>query len=498
MSSGSGAGSGSGSGDGRLVAPHEVVERALAAASSSGSAGCVVIVEDSTQAEVRFADNTTTTNGMRRSRRVAVVSFRRHGDGAVSVASASASGAVDVEELFARADADAATSPPAEDAVDLLEPGAGAAAAAAAAAAGSAGTGGAGAGFDAPPAHASPAVLDGVVGGLADAFGRARAAGTVLSGFATHRVGSQFVGTSTGLRLRHDQPEGSMELVARSGDGTRSAWSGTGTSWDFDVELDVFEDRLRQRLAWAQRRVDLPAGRYEVLLPPDATADLMVAMAEDLSGRDAEDGRNVFSAKGGGTRIGDSLSAVPFVLRSNPFETGIECAPFVATMASSTDVSVFDNGMAVPPVTWIADGRLERLRYSRAAAARSGAVVTPPFDNLVLEAPGATATLEEMIASTERGLLLTCLWYIREVDPVTQLLTGLTRDGVYLVEKGEVVGAVNNFRFNESPLDVLARTLEVGRSERALSREWGEWLNRTVMPPLRVADFNMSSVSQAT
>jgi predicted Zn-dependent protease len=102
-----------------------------------------------------------------------------------------------------------------------------------------------------------------------------------------------------------------------------------------------------------------------------------------------------------------------------------------------------------------------------------------------------------MIANTDRALLLTCLWYIREVDPVTLLLTGLTRDGVYLVEKGEVVGAVNNFRFNESPLDVLAKTVEVGRSERALSREWNEWVNRTAMPALRVADFNMSSVSAA-
>ena len=78
------------------------------------------------------------------------------------------------------------------------------------------------------------------------------------------------------------------------------------------------------------------------------------------------------------------------------------------------------------------------------------------------------------------------------------MLTGLTRDGVYLVEKGEIVGAVNNFRFNESPLDVLVKSIEAGRSERALSREWNEWMNRTAMPPLRVAEFNMSSVSPAT
>jgi predicted Zn-dependent protease len=103
-----------------------------------------------------------------------------------------------------------------------------------------------------------------------------------------------------------------------------------------------------------------------------------------------------------------------------------------------------------------------------------------------------------MIAGTERALLLTCLWYIREVDPSNLLLTGLTRDGVYLVENGEIVGAVNNFRFNESPVDMLAKTVEAGRTERSLSREWNEWFNRSAMPPLRVDGFNMSSVSPAT
>jgi predicted Zn-dependent protease len=116
----------------------------------------------------------------------------------------------------------------------------------------------------------------------------------------------------------------------------------------------------------------------------------------------------------------------------------------------------------------------------------------------VLELRNATATLDEMVARTERALLLTCLWYIREVDPVTLLLTGLTRDGVYLVEDGRITGAVNNFRFNESPVDLLDRASEVGRTERALSREFNEYLNRTAMPALRVPDFNMSSVSQAT
>jgi predicted Zn-dependent protease len=103
-----------------------------------------------------------------------------------------------------------------------------------------------------------------------------------------------------------------------------------------------------------------------------------------------------------------------------------------------------------------------------------------------------------MIAGTDRGLLLTCLWYIRVVDPQTLLLTGLTRDGVYLIEHGEVVGAVNNFRFNESPVDLLGRITEVGATELTLPREWADYFTRAAMPALRIPDFNMSSVSQAT
>ncbi len=160
---------------------------------------------------------------------------------------------------------------------------------------------------------------------------------------------------------------------------------------------------------------------------------------------------------------------------------------------------MFDNGLPVTRVDWLDDGTLARLRYHRAGAARSGAVMAPYVDNLVLRSGGADGgSLEEMVARTERGLLLTCLWYIREVDPATLLMTGLTRDGVYVVEDGAVVGAANNFRFNESPVDLLTRATEVGTPVRALGRENGEYLNRTIMPPLRIPDFNMSSVSQAS
>ncbi|MGH3578020.1 MAG: metallopeptidase TldD-related protein, partial [Mycobacterium sp.] len=352
--------------------------------------------------------------------------------------------------------------------------------------------------FGEPARTTDLSVLDNLLGALPRAFARARSAGRVLAGFAEHRVETVYLGTSSGVRARHVQPTGKFQLVARSRDGDRSAWAGVASSWFEDLEVETLEAKLDERLGWAKKRIELPAGRYEVILPPDAVADLVVMLSEATSGRDAEDGRSAFSAPGGGTKLGEKLSDHPFELRSDPGERGLECSPFLVTTSSGTDTSVFDDGLALSRTSWIEQGRVNRLRYHRAGAARSGMQAAPPIDNLVLELPGAMASVDDLIARTERGLLLTCLWYIREVDPVTLLLTGLTRDGVYLVERGEVVGAVNNFRFNESPVEVLGRTLEAGRTERALSREWGEWQPRTAMPSLRVADFNMSSVSQAS
>lgn len=213
------------------------------------------------------------------------------------------------------------------------------------------------------------------------------------------------------------------------------------------------------------------------------------------SGRDAVEGRTVFS-KPGGTRVGERLGTLPLTLRSDPHEPGLESAPFVVAHSSGGDQSVFDNGLPVAATDWIRDGELHRLTTTRHSAGLTGLPVAPAIGNLVLDGGDPDRSLDEMVAGTERGLLLTCLWYIREVDPATLLLTGLTRDGVYLVEHGEVVGEVNNFRFNESPVGLLGRASEAGRTEKTLPREWGDWFTRTAMPALRVPDFNMSSVSQ--
>ncbi|MEV6674120.1 metallopeptidase TldD-related protein [Streptomyces sp. NPDC051162] len=455
--------------------PHEIVERAL---ELSRADGCVVIASEDSTANLRWAGNALTTNGVTRGRTVTVIATVDGAEGTASgVVSRSAVTADELEPLVRAAEAAAREAGPAEDAQPLVtgvphSPD-----------------------FTDAPAETSPAVFDAFAPALGESFARARAEGRELYGFAHHQVDSHYVGSSTGLRLRHDQPTGTLELNAKSPDRTRSAWAGRATRDFTDVDPAALDAELARRLAWARTKIELPAGRYETLLPPTAVADLMIYQAWSATAREAAEGRTVFSKAGGGTRLGEKLSTLPLSLRSDPAYPGLQCAPFVLTSSSGEDSSVFDNGLPLSATDWIREGVLERLITTRHTAGLTDLPVAPGIDNLILDG-GGDRSLDEMVADTERGLLLTSLWYIREVDPASLLLTGLTRDGVYLVEKGEVVGEVNNFRFNESPVSLLSRATEAGRTEATLPREWGDYFSRAAMPALRVPDFNMSSVSQ--
>jgi len=469
--------------------PQDTVERALAAARPGGET--VVIADESSTANLRWAGNTLTTNGVATSRSLTVISVDRRAGGAAGVGMVARSGVSpgQVEDLVREAEKAAVEASAAEDAAELV-------------------TGEAAYRSESSSWSAAPGATDfGVFRSFATQLGQtlrsAEAAGRKLYGFAEHGVTSTFVGTSKGVRARYDQPAGRLELNAKSADLARSAWAGVATRDFTDVDVSAVDAGLAERLSWQSRRVDLPAGRYETLLPPTAVADMLIYLYWSAGARDAGEGRTVFSrpgieAEGQRTRVGERLSPVPLNLFSDPSYPGLECAPFVTAHASGRDSSVFDNGLPSPRASWLSAGVLSALHSSRYSAGLSGLPVTPAVDNLVLSSPGGSASLESMIASTKRGLLLTCLWYIRLVDPQTLLLTGLTRDGVYLVEEGEVVGAVNNFRYNESPVGMLSRVIEVGATAKTLPREWGDYFNRTAMPPLRIEAFNMSSVSQAS
>ena len=454
--------------------PREIVERALAA---PGGAGRIVIVTETSEAVLRWANSTMTTNGHSTARRVAVVALEAVGSGtAAGVVSSAAelTGAADVDALVAGARDAARRAGPARDVAPLPEPD------------------GDAPDWDEEAAATSVAVFDRVVGDLAHALDSPAR----HYGFATHALTTTWLGTSTGVRRRWVQPTGSVELNVKTPDLAGSAWTGASTADFADVDLAALAADATARLGWASRRVSLPPGRYETLLPPSAVADLLLMLAWSMDGRSAQEGRSALAGPDG-PRVGERLTGRPLTLTSDPAAPGLEYAPFVTALRSGEGVSVFDNGAATRRVDWVSDGAVHELAYSRAEAAEFGAAFAPPGDNLLLTG-GSAAGLAEMVAATRRGLLLTCLWYIREVDPATLLLTGLTRDGVYLVEDGEVVAEVDhNFRFNHSPLDVLRHATEVGATERTLPREWKDWFTRVAMPPVRVPDFHMSSVSPA-
>jgi predicted Zn-dependent protease len=459
------------------TSPQDLVEHALAASTSDG---CVVIVEDSTSANLRWANNTLTTNGVMHGVTVTVVAFHGSGQGAASGSvSASASTPDQVAPLVAAADAAAQASAPAEDAAELL-------------------VGEAAPDWLEPSGETSIDVYRDLAPALGDTFGRATSEGRVLYGFVDHDVTTTYLGSSTGLRLRHVQPTGHYGCTAKPDDLSTSAWVGGATRDFTDVDVHALDAELSRRLGWASRRVDLAAGRYDTILPPAAVSDLMIYAYWRMSARDAHDGQSVFSRRGGGTRIGDALSERPLQVYSDPSYERLQARPFVAVSASDEMDSVFDNGIPLARTDWVKDGVLSALLQTRHTAGLTGQSLTPYVDNLVVQVDGATGSTQDLVAGVERGLLLTCLWYIREVDPQSLLLTGLTRDGVYLVEDGEVTGAVNNFRFNESPIDLLRRFSHASGTAPSFSREWGDYFTRTATPALRVPDFNMSTVSKAT
>jgi len=457
----------------------EVVERALAASRADET---IVIVTDRSEASLRWAGNSMTTNGSSTSRDWAVVSIVREGPNTARVGSVSSTSvaAADIESVVRASEEAARSAPPARDAMPLLGPEE------------------VGLHLDpdwaGDPAATGIEVFTGLARELATGFDRA----DTLYGFADHQLATTWLGTSSGIRRRWTQPTGSVEINGKRGAGAdlASAWVGAGTLDFADIDTSALLTELARRLDWNASSVELPAGRYETLLPPSAVADLLICMNWEMQGRGANEGHTAFS-RAGGTRVGERLTDLGLTLYSDPSAAGLEYRPFVATPASSQALSVFDNGLPAQRVDWIREGVIENLVYPRATATEFDAPVTVPGGNLLMTG-GSGATLPEMIAHTERGLLLTCLWYIREVDAATLLLTGLTRDGVYLVEDGEVTAAVNNFRFNESPLDLLRRTTEAGATQVTLPREWKDWFTRTAMPPLRIPDFHMSSVSRAT
>jgi predicted Zn-dependent protease len=308
------------------------------------------------------------------------------------------------------------------------------------------------------------------------ALAPARAARDItVAGFLTTRARATAVGNSAGLFAYHRDTNANYTLTARTNDGTGSGWAGaTANDWAA-LDFSGVATRAIEKARASRNPVALEPGRYTVVLEPDATSDLIPLMAGALQARAAEEGRSAFAKGGGATKVGERIVDERVTLLSNPADPLILSTPF-------------DNdGMPLGRQTWISGGVLSQLAYTRFWASKQGKSPTGGAGSLRLE--GGSASLDEIITGTERGVLVTHCWYIRAVDQRTLVYTGLTRDGTFLIERGRITRPIKNFRFNDSPLFMLNNLDAIGRPVRTASGD--------AMPPLRVRDFHFTSLSDA-
>jgi len=327
--------------------------------------------------------------------------------------------------------------------------------------------------YDEPTARLS----EGQRGEAASAiFTAARERDLRAAGYYEHSAWEVALGNSAGLRARHAQTQASLDATLRTPDGAGSGWAMAASHRVGEIDASAVALVAGGKAQRSREPHPADPGRYTVILEPAAVAELLDFLADYLDARRADEGRSFFARPGGGNRLGEKIFSDLVTIRSDPTDKDTPGAPFD------------DEGVPLPPRTWIEKGTLAALRYSRFWAKKQGKESTGAPDVYAL-APGTAASVEELLHRTKRGLLVTRFWYTRVVDPQSMLITGLTRDGVFLIEDGRITAPVNNFRFNESPVTVL-------RNVDALTRTTVNvppWR----VPALRTHEFLMASKSQA-
>ena len=307
----------------------------------------------------------------------------------------------------------------------------------------------------------------------ADAIDRASGDGLEVAGFMEVAAGASSVANSRGLFGYHRSTSVDYSLTARTADGRGSGWAGGGhRDWSALDASRIHARAIAKAVASRDAR-PLPAGIYPAILEPAAVLDLVSLLPSALDARRAHEGRSPFSRPAPASAIGEEILDPKVTLRSDPI--GMGSAPFSS------------EGLPSQPVTWIQNGRLRRLSYTRWWAQQQEQSPTGFPGAVRME--GEPRTLEELIAETERAILVTRFWYVRSVDPRTLLHTGLTRDGTFWVEDGRIRYPVNNFRWNDSPLLAFRRIDAMTRPERVSTGY--------ELPAVRVPEFNFASVSEA-
>jgi predicted Zn-dependent protease len=282
-----------------------------------------------------------------------------------------------------------------------------------------------------------------------------------------------------------------MTTTVRTPDGMGSGWGGSA-HWDWSRIDPAALGATAIRKAQASREaVAIEPGRYTVVLEPTAVGNLVQLLAGAMNARSADEGRSFFTRQGGGNKIGMKVVDERVTLVSDPLDPDIGTNPFDG------------DGLPRKRTVWIENGVVKNLAYDRYWAQRQGREPVSSGGGgfggggAGLKMTGGSGTLEDLIAGTQRGLLVTRFWYIRSVDPRTILYTGLTRDGTFLIENGRITRAVKNFRFNESPIFMLNNLEAMSESIRVSASESGNTGAAIVVPAIRTREFNFTSLSDA-
>jgi predicted Zn-dependent protease len=292
---------------------------------------------------------------------------------------------------------------------------------------------------------------------------------------------------SEGLFTYFHYADASFILTCRTPDQTGSGWAGTTGVKDIkNIDAAMLTDVAADKALKSAKPRAIEPGNYTVILEPRPAARYLSLMIGSLNARNAEEGRSFMSSKErGSTRLGEKVFGDNFTLRSEIGNPVLRQSP------------VGQDGLPAKSVTWVEKGVVKNLFYERywAAKQKKDPTATSPSMSLVMD--GGTATVEEMIRSTKRGLLVTFFWYIRPVENMTLLNTGMTRDGLFLIENGEIVGPVQNFRWNESPAVSFNNISMLGRPVPMHTGEAYDNPGTALVPPMKLEDFTMTSISPA-
>jgi predicted Zn-dependent protease len=341
--------------------------------------------------------------------------------------------------------------------------------------------------FDDATAAAGPAERR---DGVKAALDRARGNNLNASGFFETGARWLAIANKKGNFGFHRATVAEYSTTMRTADGTGSGYARMSSPRLPDLDPAALAERAAKKAQSSANPRELAPGAYTVILEPEAVADLLVFLLFSLNARTADEGRSFLSKPGGGNRLGEKLFADGVTLRSDPFNPRNPGTPWADGGGRGSRRAGGAGGLPAQKHTWIENGTLKTLAVDRYWANKTNVPPVPLSGGMILE--GSEKSLEALIAETGRALLVTRFWYIRSVNPQNAMVTGLTRDGVWLIENGKVVHPVNNFRFNDSPVNLL-KNLE---ATSVATPAGSEFFSLTV-PAIRANDFHFTSKSDA-